>query len=350
MARVLGLEVLDAAELVVLAVRDELVHLVDGLLGDLPPVQLLLQRLRVLALERAAVDLPRRLRGEADELGAAEGVLALQMPLLAVGVLQVVRVVLLVRRGVDLGVPAELLLPPPEGVLDVEAALLEEGAQLQAACVLQVLLPLALLLHETPHARREGALLQFLEVLQGELLRHLVGVGLRRDQQLHAILLEVAQEATYAWVRERHGESLEGHVQARAELVLEPLCQDKLQSADRHVGGAPLHHDAALRDERRVDLREGHLVKVRVDLGRLALDERLRAGRAVQYLVKVRLAVALPGQHVDLLALQPGGRHEGLFRLGFEGVEAQHEEALLLFQEPVARVPGLAEGKAQGEV
>mmetsp|Transcript_104931 Transcript_104931/g.306477 ORF Transcript_104931/g.306477 Transcript_104931/m.306477 type:complete len:294 (+) Transcript_104931:46-927(+) len=215
MAWVLGLEVLDASQLEMLPVGDELLHLAHGRLGHPPPVQLLLECRHVQVPEGTAVHLACRLVWKAYDLGAAKAVLALQMSFLAVSMLYVVAVVLVEGGGINLGVFRQLLLPPLEGLINREAAFLQERTQLQPTRVLQVLLILALLLHNAPHARREGARQVLLEIVQRKLVARISRRGLWSHEQLHAILLQVSQETTNSGVGECHRQPLERDVHQR---------------------------------------------------------------------------------------------------------------------------------------
>mmetsp|Transcript_47722 Transcript_47722/g.147123 ORF Transcript_47722/g.147123 Transcript_47722/m.147123 type:complete len:424 (+) Transcript_47722:126-1397(+) len=346
-AWMLSLEVLDAAELEMLAVVDELLYLHHGGLRHAPPVQLLLQDRHVEVPERAAVHLAGGLVRKADDLGAPEAVLALQVPLLAVGVLQIVGVVLVERGGIDLRVQRQLLLPPLERLLHREAALLQEGAQLQPTRVLQVLLGLALLLHHPAHARRERAHHVLLEVRERELVARVIRRGLRSHEQLHAVLLQVSQEAANSRVRQRRRQPGEGDVHEAVQAVLELLCEDQLQGAGRNVRASAVHHDLAGRKQVRGHLEERHLEEVGVEVARLAgvpdFGPRRRDLQIADREAAVSLWLVLPATHA-------GGREVGLLRLRLQVLEAEHEEPLLLPHEPLAGIPGLAERQPQSEV
>mmetsp|Transcript_77355 Transcript_77355/g.224428 ORF Transcript_77355/g.224428 Transcript_77355/m.224428 type:complete len:318 (+) Transcript_77355:97-1050(+) len=191
-----GLEVLDACKLKVLAVVDQFLHLQNAALRHLPLVHLLAQGWDVQSLEGATMALTSRLGGEANDLRASKRVLALQVALLAIRVVEVVGVVLLEGCCVDGRVPAQLLLPELVRVLNRKAAILQEWPQLQAACVLQVLLRLSLLLDKTSHARRERSNHQLLEVLHVQCLPDFLCIRYLGDKKLQAIVLQVSDEAT----------------------------------------------------------------------------------------------------------------------------------------------------------
>mmetsp|Transcript_18313 Transcript_18313/g.51856 ORF Transcript_18313/g.51856 Transcript_18313/m.51856 type:complete len:541 (+) Transcript_18313:99-1721(+) len=344
---VLGLKVLDAPELEVLSVGYEVLDFLDMPFWHVPLVQLLLQGRYFELLEWAAMHLSGRSPREADDLRTAEAVLSLQVPLLPVRVLQVVHVVLLERGGVDLRDLAQLLLPPSDGLVQREPAVLEEGPQLQPAQVLQVFLLLALLLHDAPHAGRERAREHLLEVVQAQLLAQLVGGRLRGHQQLHTMLLQLAQETTDSKICERRGQALEGDVEAANQAVLEVLGDDHLHGVARHVRHAVLHDDPPGRDQVRCQLVERHLEEGAVQLGRSGVRPPDLGTRCSKLQVAQVHASFLC---LELLILDPGGCQVGLSGFRAQRLEAEHEEPLFVLHEPFTCLPCLAECQPHGVV
>mmetsp|Transcript_751 Transcript_751/g.1399 ORF Transcript_751/g.1399 Transcript_751/m.1399 type:complete len:349 (-) Transcript_751:294-1340(-) len=317
---------------------------------NMPPLELLTQSPSLELLERAAVHLPSRLARHGDALGAAASVLTLKVALLAVCMLHVVKVVLLKLRGVNGLIAADLLLPPSHRLLKAEAAILEEGAKLQPPCMLQVLLGVALLLHQPSHAWREGAWQEVLEAGKGELLPGLLGRGPLRQKQLHACLLQLPQEQAHTRVRQGHVESLHGCVQARRKCLLEALGNDKLQERRGDERLSPLQHNSPTRDQCRRNLCEGHLVEGLLVLGlpssKRAVPPNLCPGRAFLQLREGCTArLRLKPLHVE-----PCRLHEGLLGFRVQALKSQDKQALLLPEEPFASFVRFAEGQAQGKV
>mmetsp|Transcript_80103 Transcript_80103/g.192142 ORF Transcript_80103/g.192142 Transcript_80103/m.192142 type:complete len:370 (+) Transcript_80103:313-1422(+) len=340
------LEVLHAGQLVMLPFLDQFLDLPDKGGRHPPPLQLVPQRRQLQLSKHAPVHLPGRLAGHGQDLRTAEAVRTLKMALLAVGVLEVIQVSLLERLTGDLRISAQLLLPPAHGVLEGEAAVLKEGPQLEPAGVLQVLLVLTLALHQATHAGGEGAGHELLEVLRRQLLPRILGGGAGARNQLQPVVLQRLEEAPHAHVHHRDIQALEGHVQALRQLLLEALGHDQLQHAGGHKGLAALKHHPPPGNEVR-----GHLLKregvedllILRDLPLFRPD--LGARRALLQLVQIGAVY-----EIVPAAVHAHDSYEGLLCLCAESLEAQHKEALLLPQEPLPRISGLAKGQAQRKV
>jgi len=151
------------------------------------------------------VNLTNRFTRQPDEFRAATAILTLKVALLPVSVLEIVHVVLVELPGVDGWIAAQLLLPPADGVFEGEAAVLQEGSQLKPPCVLQVLLGLPLPFYKPPHAGRQRAGEEILEVAEVQLLAgFLRGRGAHGQHQLHAHLLQLPQEETHSRIGQGH--------------------------------------------------------------------------------------------------------------------------------------------------
>jgi len=118
-------------------------------------MQMLLQRRQVELLEWATVTLPASFAGKADDLRTSERILSLEMAFFAIRVLDVINIVLIERRAVDLWIPCDFLPPPSHGFFHREPAIFQEGPELQPSSMLQVFLSVALRFHDSAHARWE---------------------------------------------------------------------------------------------------------------------------------------------------------------------------------------------------
>jgi len=179
---------------------DELLDFIRGFLGDPPLVEHLLERLYVQLLERTPMYLTCPLTWKVNELRTAERILSLEVPLFPIGVLNIVGVVFLKRRRVDLSILAQLLLPPTHRLLKVESTIFQERPELKAPSMFQMFLLLALIVDKPAHARREGPHQELFEILHGELFANILPRGLLRNEQLHTMVLQRLQEASNSWV------------------------------------------------------------------------------------------------------------------------------------------------------